>query len=289
METRPNQILKPQECLDIIKKKLNQNSMIDFSMIKYEIVPFEEANGYLGQYFYLKASVARPESPTDRRNVNFFIKIRPLKGTKQYDVVCNSGMFNREIRLYTKVFSEILDQSDKKYIPECYLGIENEMLVLDDVISKGYRNLKNKLDPLDLDHCNIVIETLAKFHAKSVIFEERNKMNLLDLCHEKKIIIRSYDEPLPFVFEIGLKCALSVIDSLPELDSSTREKFKTLLIEIHSKFHEKLRPCPKKRNVQLHGDLWTNNLMFKYNSDGKPEKCYFIDFQNTRYADYFKF
>ena len=282
MKDRSNQILESQECLDIIQKKLNQNSMVDFSLIKYEIVPVRESNGYLGRYFYLKASVARPESPTDRRNITFFIKSRPPKGTKQYDVVCNSGMFNREIRLYTKLFPEILDLSDREYIPTCYLGLENDILVLEDIVSKGFKILKDKLETLDLDHCKVVMQTLGRFHAKSVIFEEKNKTNLLDFCREKKIIIRSYDGPPPSVFTIGVKCALSVIDFLYELDMLTREKFKTLVNEIQGKLHKMLAPSANKRNVQLHGDLWKNNLMFKYSEDEKPIQCCFLDFQNTR-------
>lgn len=282
MTDRSNQILEPQECLDIIQKKLNQNSMEDFSLIKYEIVSVGKTNGYLGLYFYLKASVARPESPTDRRNIKFFIKLRPPKGTKQYDVVCNSGMFNREVRLYTKLFPEILDQSDREYVPTCYLGLENDILVLEDIVSKCFENLKDRLETLDLDHCKVVMQTLGRFHAKSVIFEERNKTNLLNFCREKKIVIRSYDGPPPSVFTIGVKCALSVLDLLSELDSLTRDKFKALVNEIQCKLHKMLVPSANNRNVQLHGDLWTNNLMFKYSGDGKPLQCCFLDFQNTR-------
>lgn len=287
MKDRSNQILESQECLDIINKKLNQNSMNDFSLIKYEIVPVRQTNGYLGQYFYLKVSVARPESPTDRRNMKFFIKIRPPKGTKQYDIVCNSGMFNREVRLYTKIFPEIInDCNDNNYIPSCYLGLENDVIVLDDMISKGFRILNNKLNPLDVEHCKIVMCTLAKYHGRTIIFEERNKMSLLDFCRENKIVIRSYDGPPPSVFTTGVKCALSVIDCITELESSTRDKLKALVNEIQLEMHKMLVPSTKYRNVQLHGDLWTNNLLFKYSADEKPVQCCFIDFQNTRYVDY---
>lgn len=286
MKDRSNQVLEAQECLEIIHKKLNENSMQEFCLIKHEIVPIQQTNGYLGQYFYLKVSVARPESPTDRRHMRFFIKIRPPKGTKQYDVVCNSGMFNREIGLYTRLFPEICcEKSDNDYLPTCYLGLENDVLVLEDMTLKGFRIIPEKLDSLDISHCKIVMNTLGKYHARSIIFEERNKMSLLDFCREKKIAIRSYDGPPPSVFTIGVQCALSVIDCITEMESSTRDKLKALVNKIQAEMHKMLVPSAKYRNVQLHGDLWTNNLLFKYDDiDEKPVRCCFIDFQNTRYA-----
>lgn len=38
-------------------------------------------------------------------------------------------------------------------------------------------------------------------------------------------------------------------------------------------------------NVLCHGDLWSNNIMFKYNEDtGKPETCMLVDFQMCYYS-----
>lgn len=39
---------------------------------------------------------------------------------------------------------------------------------------------------------------------------------------------------------------------------------------------------PRFKNIFNHGDVWTNNLLFRY-QDGKPVEARIIDFQLTRY------
>lgn len=37
-------------------------------------------------------------------------------------------------------------------------------------------------------------------------------------------------------------------------------------------------------NVLCHGDLWANNVMYRYSDDGKVEECMFVDFQMCFYG-----
>lgn len=40
----------------------------------------------------------------------------------------------------------------------------------------------------------------------------------------------------------------------------------------------------KAFNVLNHGDVWVNNLMFKYSNTGEPETVMFVDYQLTHYT-----
>lgn len=40
-----------------------------------------------------------------------------------------------------------------------------------------------------------------------------------------------------------------------------------------------MSPSAKHKNVLCHGDLWANNIPFKYGDDGKPVECCLVDFQ----------
>lgn len=277
-----DQILHSNKCLEVVQKRLRQNAMTNYSLVTYEILPIDKCVGYMGQYFYLKATVNKPSS-SNVRKINFFIKRHPPKGTKQYDILLKTGMFNKELRLYTKLFPMIFDKFERDFVPECYLGIEDNIIVLEDMVSNGYQMVDDKFSPFDFQHCEIVMETLGKFHAKTMIFEERNKMNLMEFCNEKKIDILLNDNNLQEgVSSLYGKLTQGVsycAENTFKFDSSTCEKFNNIFDEVVSKMAEILNS--KGRKVQDHGDLWSNNMMFKYN-DGKPIKCCFIDFQTTR-------
>ncbi|GAB0088774.1 hypothetical protein DMENIID0001_032380 [Sergentomyia squamirostris] len=58
-------------------------------------------------------------------------------------------------------------------------------------------------------------------------------------------------------------------------------KFKDIFIErgieLYEQSHEDI-------NVLLHGDFWTNNMMFKYDHDGNPVDVLFMDYQLPYYS-----
>lgn len=275
-----DKILHSNECLEVVQKSLRQNSMKNYSLVTHEILPIDKCAGYMGQYFHLKATVV---NSSNVRKINFFIKRHPPQGTRQFDVLSKTGVFNREIQLYTKLFPLIFDQLHH-YIPVCFLGIEDNILVLEDMVSKGFVMLDNKFFTFDFPHCEIVMETLGMFHSQSIIFEERNKMNLVEFCREMRIDIEpnnDSEEGVSALYKTLTHGILYCTENNFQFDSATCGKFHDVFLNVVSNMKDII--AMKGRKVQDHGDLWSNNMMFKYD-DGKPVKCCFIDFQTTRYT-----
>lgn len=281
--TSTEQVLKDEECFEIIRKKLHRDAMEDFSLITYEVVPIDEVNGFMGQYFTLKATVACPQSPLETKSINFFTKIPPPLSSPQYDFMREYGNFKKEVDLYTTVFPEMLDGLDKN-IPECFLGLEDDVIVLEDMAHNGFE-MTDKLKPFDLEHCRILMRMLAKFHAKSLIFEEVYQKNLHDeFSHCMQETLWPLKEGrAKAMFDAAVKGTISVIDLMPGLDQEQRAKFKAKVEELCEDHAGKLLPSTKHKNVLCHGDLWANNILFKYDDDEKPVECCLIDFQLARY------
>lgn len=279
-----NQILKDEECFEIIRKKLHRDAMEDFSLITYEVVPIDEVNGFMGQYFSLRATVACPQSPLETKSINFFTKLPPPLSSPQYDFMKEYGSFKKEVDLYTTVFPEVLDGLDKRFIPECFLGLENDVIVLEDMAHSGYE-MTNKLKPFDFEHCQILMKTLAKFHAKSLIFEEVYQKNLHDEFSHcmQETLWPLKDGRAKAMFDAAVKGVVSTIDTIPDLDEDQKAKFKAKVEELCTDHAGKLLPSTKHKNVLCHGDLWANNILFKYDDDEKPVECCLIDFQLARY------
>ncbi|XP_011639574.1 uncharacterized protein LOC105428780 [Pogonomyrmex barbatus] len=283
-EIETQKILQDEQCFEIVRKKLQQDAMDDFSLVNYEIVPIDEVNGYIGQYFTLKATVARPKSPLETKSINFFTKVLPPISSPLYNYSQDYGLFRKEIALYTTVFPEILDDLDKRCIPECFLGIENDVIVLEDMAYNGYTMI-DKYIPFDFEHCEILMKTLAKFHAKSFIFEQQYKKTLHDkfshCMHET--LWPCADDRAKAMFDAAVKGVVSMIDLLPQLNDDERSDFKEKIVKLCANHIDKLSPSVKHKNVLCHGDLWANNILFKYDADKKPVECCLIDFQLARY------
>ncbi|EZA55189.1 hypothetical protein X777_05259 [Ooceraea biroi] len=177
----------------------------------------------------------------------------------------------------------MLDGRDERCIPECCLGVENDVIVLEDMAHSGY-TMTDKFMPFDYEHCATLMRTLAKFHAKSLIFEQQYKKTLHDKftpCMQETLWPRT-DGRARAMFDAAVKGIVSMVDLLPGLNSD-HDGFKNKIKELCADHTDKLSPSAKHKNVLCHGDLWANNILFKYDDDGKPVECCLIDFQLARY------
>ncbi|KAK0074728.1 hypothetical protein PV326_012209 [Microctonus aethiopoides] len=278
-------ILNDEECREIVRKKLQRDLMTDFSLVSYEIISLDATTGYMGQYFKLKTIVVNNNLPMNKKSINFFMKLPPLLNSPQYKFNEEHESFTKEVDLYTTVFPKIFFGFNYcSIIPECFLGLKNEIIVLEDMAHLGYV-MADKFTPLDLNHCIIVMKTLARFHAKSIIYEYKQKKNINDefshCLHEALFPIK--DGLGRKMFNAAVKGVLSMVDLVTDLNECSKEKLKDKIIILSVNHAKMLLPSKKYKNVLCHGDLWTNNILFEYDSTKKPNNCCLIDFQLARY------
>lgn len=277
-------ILNDEECRKIVRKKLQRDLMTEFSLVSYEIISLDATTGYMGQYFKLKTIVVNNNLPMNKKSINFFMKLPPLLNSPQHKFNKEHESFTKEVDLYTTVFPKIFfDFNYCSIIPECFLGLKNEIIVLEDMAHLGYV-MADKFTPLDLNHCIIVMKTLARFHAKSIIYEYTEKKNINDefsyCLHEALFPIK--DGLGRKMFNAAVKGVLSMIDLVTDLNECSKEKLKDKIIILSVNHAKMLLPSKKYKNVLCHGDLWTNNILFEYDSTKKPNNCCLIDFQLVR-------
>lgn len=283
MKSENETILEKEECLEIIKKKLGQESLDEFSIISHELIQIEDVSGYMGQYFILSATVTNKKSPKNERKMKFFTKIPPPKNSPMYEFNQQMGAFKKEAAFYNHFSPTVLNGISKKFIPECFLSSRDDVIVLEDMTQIGFLTM-NKFVPFDYDHCLVLIKTLAKFHVKSLIFEEENKKNLQENfshCMTESLwdLEKSKSKCL---YEAAIKGAISLVDLVPGFDEGSKLKFKEKMKALSIDRVDKLSPSLKHKNVYCHGDLWANNILYKYDGNNKPIQCCLIDFQHAR-------
>lgn len=276
-------ILTREEVLKILAKKKNSER---FELLDYKFEFIDKMNGYLGLYYTLTVSVKFSEKIEEHK---FFIKAQLPSTGIHYKFSIELNAFGREARMYSEIIPAIrgVGKGGSAWAPECYFARE-EVLVLEDLAVQGYA-MPNKYVIFDNDHCVLVLETLARFHAGSFILEEK-------LRSKNKTVFEVYGDLLsePLFKEgpaakkshrstiLGINALIDLVDVLEDKEKS---ELKRRAENWFENIADVLKPSKKYRNIICHRDLWANNFLFKYNEDtGKPEACRLIDLQFICYG-----
>lgn len=270
------------DCITILKKKLNNTNSC--SVIDFKLNTIEEIIGYLGEHVYIKIWY---KNDNDLREINFFGKFYPRPHLQvDHDLV--SGAFCKEIFIYKHLFEKIRNVNIAlldSITLGCFLTKDKYLLVFDDLRSLGYKTL-SKHDYLDYNNVVLVLKTIAKLHASSLIYEEKTSKSLRPYFDKYTETFYAQNPShmghISYLASVkGLITEFNIFDI--KNNEICKEEYKRRTHNICNKIFNLVKPSEKFRNVICHGDLWMTNFMIKYNKE-KPIGCVLLDFQLTRYA-----
>lgn len=195
-------------------------------------------------------------------------------------------LFANEATMYRLL--PILLGKKQKIVANC-LFADTEQIILEDLKPQGFL-LADRIEGLDFDHTKIVLEKLAELHAASLILEHNDRERFFELRKNVVEILFTDTEPpgvgkfvndLPNFITLCLKTAAT-----PEDDNLKEISF---MNEHRGKIYNVLKEIvkPTKFSVLCAGDLWINNLLFKYaerNGEKVVNDVRFLDFQISRFA-----
>ncbi|KAJ8960788.1 hypothetical protein NQ318_020083 [Aromia moschata] len=179
--------------------------------------------------------------------------------------------------------------------PRCYLAREDKFMVLDNVSDEGF-TVCDKHKFLDYDRVLVVLQSLAKLHASSIIYEEKRSSELgehyrLTDDHEEEFEESFFNDRPDFVNAKGVEASVKGV--VKEIDIfgfphklPSGKSFPEMAEKVCYKVYDLVKPSKRFRNVLCHGDLWATNFLLKYNINAQPTSggCKFVDFQCGRYA-----
>lgn len=223
-------------------------------------------------------------------NLNIIIKIPP-PGTFM-ERTQDLKPFTREITMLTKILPSLNNilrkafPNHEKLYAECYFSeektIQESILILEDLRQSGF-TLHDQFERLDFDHTALVIKSLAKLHASSLIYIDNNPddINLYD----KYIWSRGHEKLCENLFKRAVAVVSEIIkkwENEPKKDLYYH-KIKVLEEVIVEKVINMFSRDDTKLNVLCHGDVWVTNLMFRYDNYNKVNGMKLIDFQMAHY------
>ncbi|KAJ6635338.1 hypothetical protein Bhyg_13923 [Pseudolycoriella hygida] len=164
---------------------------------------------------------------------------------------------------------------------------DGEVVILEDLCESGYK-MVNRLKGLDYSHCKIVVQELAKLHSISLIMKKQRPMQFRESLEKVKEIVYCPEahEFYKHSLESSLREALSSLRS-NNVQGDLNEpidKMINLSGKIFPIMCDRILQNTDDWSVVCSGDLWVNNLMFRYDVCDQVEGVKFIDLQTVRYT-----
>ncbi|CRK90625.1 CLUMA_CG004327, isoform A [Clunio marinus] len=252
---------------EIVEKKLG-NSRNGF---KLQLILLSPATGknenYVSVLYRAKIKIEMIET-NEKKSVDVIIK-----ASLTLEEMKTLNSFHRERAIYEKVLKSVkniwfeIAAKVIKFGPQDVVFKTNpyEIIVLDDLKAAGYEMLNRKVG-LNMEQTKMLLMKLAKFHAASaILYQESGK---IDDHFDRKII--------PLFPEEG-----SMIDAsrrmLEAFETSVRnnEGFEYIANKISNwnvkkflaAFTNVAEPMKCGFQVMNHGDVWVNNLMFRFDHE----------------------
>ncbi|CAH1183631.1 unnamed protein product [Phaedon cochleariae] len=269
-----------EDISEAIKTKLNREH---FLILKHKLEPLPIRTGLLGDHSILQVQILHEDGHSE--SFPFFIKYFPkMEACAMFAE--GIGAFEKEMFVY-KLFEEFRKSGINiinSVVPECYLAKSNKYFFLEDLTADGFHAL-DKHKVLESETL-VILQSLAKIHASSIIYEEKIGKTLLEMFPEN-FAESFFNDREGFINEDGInasiKCVLNEIDIFDfPTKLSSGKNFRDVAEKVCHKIYDLVKPSEKFRNVLTHGDLWATNFLLKKGAEGS--QCKFVDFQCGRYV-----
>nr|XP_001807041.2 PREDICTED: uncharacterized protein LOC100141764 [Tribolium castaneum] len=257
MTTNVQLKLKLNTLLTNAAKNLNiQKFSIDLDLCALK------GDGFLCEIY--KAAIIDQET---NKKINVVIKVAP-SDQRRREATCIQEAYSNEILFYSEVFPVFIKFQQEHKTTQLFNNVPRyitsagklgeEMIVLADITKAGFI-MRDKNLALDEEHAKLIFKTYGRFHAISFCLKDQNFEVYKNLT--KKLV------NVPAVFGHrdgfcrGLKGmagkAFKILD--PNLQTVFK-KYEENTVEMYLK----VLKYEGKYSCILHGDCWSNNMMFKY-------------------------
>ncbi|KAJ4016110.1 Ecdysteroid Kinase 25 [Neodiprion lecontei] len=279
--------------LDVLLRKKFGDSLIVDSFTTCNLVPPGE--NYGSSMLGVEAVVRRDGQSSEPEELSLIAKMTPP--TEFQKMIFDSPFtFRKEMNMFKVIGpayqalerecgipeSEVLDILPNFYGGRLSLNETEDtfdhdaVILMENLKAKNYACL-DRMVGVDLPHAKFAIEELARFHAVSIAVKLKKPDVFEELKENAKL--RNFEAEMFMEFITYL---INIVKDVPVLHPHLPRIEKALSRPVSDIWN--MTP-EEPWGAIVHTDLWTNNLMFRVDANGKPESVKFVDFQTYMYLN----
>ncbi|GAB0088780.1 uncharacterized protein DMENIID0001_032440 [Sergentomyia squamirostris] len=221
----------------------------------------------------------------NQRRCSMIVKTAYEDNQLANDILSKNNVFTQEMEMYDKILP--LYHKLLRSVGDCtqispkslFSDYKSKIIVFQDLSAKDFKMIDRRIR-LDYEHATLVLTKLARLHAASVAVQEKGIYDLkrfdMGMFNRKTYGITSF-----FVtnYDALTNCVAKMMGY--EMYADKLRKLRPHLVERGLKLYD---PKEDELNVLIHGDLWTTNVMFRYDAEQKPIEVQLVDYQYMCWA-----
>lgn len=277
-----------EDIYTVVRSKVGSDA---YALVSYELIPLDEKNGHLGEYFQLKIDITQN---AESKRLDLFAKLINLSQAPLKDLL-ERGPSKKEEFFYMIWLPKMRELGMKElldFMPNCYLSRVNDILVLDDLSLAGFVGFTPNIK-LDYSTLKVATPQLAKFHACSIVMEELlskkagKRVTMYDLYSEylQEVLFLPEEPDMKRGFQGAMDNIMYIASKFPEIAGKhPSEELRKKVQKGWDLALERTKASEKVRNVICHGDVHVANMLFNFGPNKECEAVKLIDFQLLRYC-----
>ncbi|CAB3373778.1 Hypothetical predicted protein [Cloeon dipterum] len=277
--------MDPIEAADIQSALQNLLGTTKDVAFEYEVAKgTEKLQGFVS--LIKRAVVTYEDGIGEKKEVRLIVKMPPVS-EHQLSYTKGSDFHQRECDFFNSAVP-ILERNFKNSpasfpLVKCYLANERAV-ILEDLCASRHEIVSKPLSStnycsLEYIYIEMVFQQLALFHSASVGTNWPKVLPLIQVDglfegHGRNMMEPRIKNGALFVAEV-LRL------EFPDAFKKYSEWLSTG--EFYNRIVDLCKPSQHRRNCLCHGDMWENNVMFRFDKDRQPTSMKIIDLQMVRY------
>ena len=196
-----------------------------------------------------------------------------------------SKVLNKEAKTFTDIHVPMIGMLQgalgSKYrvmAAKCIaISLDPAAIVLEDLKRSSF-TLATVKEGLDLKHCLLVMKSIAQYHASSMILRRQDPDRFQTFMENP--FDEGFKNGVGAIIISTIKSIIRHVEELQEYEKYSKA-LNVLLETAPEDWVDSIDRDDNGFNVLIHGDLWMNNMMFRYSEEDN-------EVQEIRYFDKFE-
>ncbi|XP_064120750.1 uncharacterized protein LOC135225347 [Macrobrachium nipponense] len=277
---------------EYVREALKADKGGDASLKSWKVVDFTKpGDNYVG----MVTSVAVKYSMYSKEEfeVSYIVKLTAQKNIDGFSDLTKI-FFSKEGKFYQEVLPALnkaitLAGQEQLHLPRClYVSLEDgkEHIYFEDLRTKGFKMFDRKKG-MDQDHVALVMAELARLHSASYLWM-RNFQEEATVAKKYEFLVKDWLTFTPSakkvflpVFENDIDTGVKMLEKIGGYETAI-DWLRSLKPEVADIISVQIQST--RFNSICHGDCWNNNILFRYNDEGRPIDVMLLDLQLCRKA-----